>query len=173
MKARVLFCTFACVVFAVPAICGDVGERHHTWCQVGGSWFALAGGAPWIATFSETSIFGGTLITQWTGGDGDWGGSCPGSVRYTNGFGSWTRKGPHALLYTIVTFSLDANGDVACIWKMSGWVTLDLGCDSGVQNGSLELFDPESDPFTDEPFNWYPPDGETPFVRMTVDPIRE
>ena len=56
---------------------------------------------------------------------------------------------------------------------MSGWVTLDSGCDSGVQSGSVELFDRDSDPFTDEPFHWYPRDGETPFVRMTVDPIHE
>lgn len=173
MKARTLFCAFACVVLAVPALGGDVEEKNRTRCQVGGSWFALADGAPWIATFSETSAFGGTLIAQWTGGDGDWDGYCPGSTRYSSGFGSWTQKGPHALLYTIVTFSLDANGDVACIWKLSGWVVLDIGCDSGLQSGSVELFEPGADPFSDEPYHWFPRGGETHFVRITVDAYRE
>ena len=87
--------------------------------------------------------------------------------------GSWSRKGPLAILYTIITFSLDAEGEVVCIWKASGRIQLDASCDSGRQSGSIELFDPGTDPFTDEPFHWFPPDGETEFVRMTVDPCRE
>ncbi len=38
---------------------------------------------------------------------------------------------------------------------------------------ALELFDPGSNPFEDEPFYWFPRGEDTRFVRMTVDPCRD
>lgn len=173
MKIRSISSALLCLLAAATAYGGDPESKRRTWCDVGGSWFAAADSAPWTASFTETSFAGGLVITQWTGGDGDWDGYCAGSVRNTNGVGSWTRKGPRSILYTIITFSLDADGDVVCIWKASGRIQLDTACQSGRQSGSIEFFDPGMDPFADEPFQYFPREGETEFVRMTVDPCRE
>lgn len=173
MKTRVALCLFVLLAAAICVHGGDNDEKLRSRCDFSGSWYAAAGGAPWIATFSETSFAGGLLITQWSGGNGDWFGYCPGSVAVSNGIGTWTSKGPRTLLYTIISFSLDADGDVVCIWKNSGRVTLDARCSAGVQSGSTELFDPGSNPFEDEPFYWFPRGEDTRFVRMTVDPCRD
>jgi len=172
MKIRVVLSMFVLLAAATCVHAGDDEEKRRTWCDVGGSWYADAGSAPWIATFSETCFAGGLLITQWTGGNGDWFGFCAGSVAVSNGLGTWTRKGPNTLLYTIITFSLDAHGEVVCIWKTSGRIQLEPDCNSGLQSGSTELFDPGTDPFADEPFHWFPRGEDTRFVRMTVDPGR-
>ncbi len=172
MKTQVVVGVFVLLAAATCLHGGDDEEKRGSWCDVGGSWYADAGTAPWIATFSETSFTRGLLVTQWSGGNGEWLGYCAGSVAVSNGLGSWARKGPRTLLYTIITFSLDADGEVVCIWKSSGRITFDAGCKSGVQSGSTELFDPGSNPFEDEPFYWLPRGGDTAFTRMTVDPCR-
>jgi hypothetical protein len=173
MKMRSLVFLLSGVFLGTVAFGGEPGDTWRTMCSVNGSWFAAAEGSPWTATFSNTSFADGSLVTEWTGGDGDWYGHCAGSVRFTNGLGTWTQKGPRTLLYTIITFSLDEFGDVVCTWKLSGRIVLDAGCDSGRQSGSIELFYPDANPFMDEPFHFFPREGETEFVRMTVDPCRE
>jgi hypothetical protein len=172
MKMRKFAPAVLCLLAAATVSGGEREIKGRVWCDVSGGWFAHNDVAPWVATFTETSFAGGFVLAQWTGGDGDWFGYCPGSVRITSGMGTWMRKGPRTLLYTIVAFSLDAGGEVVCTWKASGRILFDAGCDSGHQSGSIELFDPGMNPFSDEPFHWFPREGTTEIVRMTVDPGR-
>lgn len=172
MKTRVVLSMLVLLAAATCVRGGDDEQKGRAWCDISGTWYADAGSTPWIATFSRTSFARGLLITQWTGGSGDWYGYCAGSVATSNGMGTWTQKGTRTLLYTVVSFSLDAAGEVVCIWKMSGHIQLEPDCNSGLQNGSTELFDPGTNPFTDEPYHWFPTGEGTRFVKMTVDPVR-
>ena len=172
MKMRKFAPVILCLLAAAAAFGGEREVKGRVWCNVSGGWYADDVVSPWIATFNETSFLGGFVTAQWTGGDGDWDGYCPGSAGITGGMGTFMRKGPRTLLYTIVAFSLDADGNVVCTWKASGRILFDPGCDSGLQSGSIELFDPGMNPFRDEPFHWFPREGTTEIVRMTVDPGR-
>lgn len=77
------------------------------------------------------------------------------------------------LCLLVAATAYGGDGDVVCIWKASGRIQLDTACQSVRQSGSIEFFDPGMDPFADKPFQYFPREGETEFVRMTVDPCRE
>jgi len=175
MKTRLVLCIVVCAMIAAPALVGgtDMEQHSRNACKMGGAWFGGNVFGPWTSVIVENSHQNGTVVTDWGGGTGSWFGICPGSVEISNGLGVWERTGPRSFNFTGISFSIDADDNVVCIWKNSGWGELDPGCESGWLNATLEFFAPDANPFEDEPYATLPPGEDNLFVVMTVDPPAE
>jgi len=168
---RMLVIVFVSLLIAVPAFGNDDGDgENRGWCSLAGGWYGASGFGPWtwIATMTSPHEAVGTAV--WTGGNGTWFGYCPESVRNSLGQGVATRIGPRSFETTFVTFSYAADGSIACIWKVTGWVELDRGCEAGVLNGEIQLYTADQDPFVGDPFVCFPEGPDQHFYKMTVDP---
>ncbi|MEX1311112.1 MAG: hypothetical protein AB1Z65_11880 [Candidatus Sulfomarinibacteraceae bacterium] len=169
---RLLVLVVVSMIVAVPSFGSDEGDgENRGWCSLDGGWYGASAFGPWAWTATMTSSQNAVGTVAWTGGNGTWFGYCPDSVRNSIGQGVATRIGPRSFETTFVTFSIAADGSIACIWKATGWVELDRGCEAGVLNGEIQLYNADQDPFSGEPFVCFPEGPNQPFVRMTVDPV--
>jgi hypothetical protein len=175
MKTRLVLCVVICAMMAGPALAGgpDWEQKNRNACRVGGAWLGENAFGPWMAAMSEITPQKGTVVVDWVGGTGEFFGICQDAVDITTSVGVWEKTGPRSFSYTGISYSLDVDENIVCVWKTSGWGELDPGCRTGWLNGTVEFFAPGSDPFEDHPYTVLPPGDDSPFVVMTVDPPAE
>jgi len=138
-------------------------------CRLEGSWLGFgADGSRWLATYHGESANAGTNDLEFFF-EPTLGGLFPGAVSISSARGVWVRTGGNTFAYTLITFGLDAGGNVAWIIKNSGNKTLTDNCNLMTIEGTLEVFLPEVDPFEGEPLFCVPGAGSEE-VRMRVDP---
>jgi hypothetical protein len=76
----------------------------------------------------------------------------PDAVQSSKLRGVWERTGPNSYAYTLVGFTLDANGGTQYISKLTGTETLSEDCNTMLlQNTYLQIYLPDADPFSDTP----------------------
>ncbi len=171
MNARLVVCIVVFAMISAPALAGepDTEQKSRNACKLGGAWFGENALGPWTAVVVENTRQSGTVVIDWAGGTGEFFGICSGAVAISNGLGVWEKTGPRSFSFTGISFSIDADSNIVCTWKNSGWGELDPGCETGWLNATIEFFAPDANPFEEEPYYAIPAGDDSLFVVMTVD----
>ena len=138
-------------------------------CRLEGSWMGFSpDGTRWLATYHGESANAGTNDVE-VFLDPTLGGLFPDAVSISSGRGVWVRTGGNSFSYTMIVYGLDEFGGVNWIIKNSGVQILSESCNRMSVDGTIELFEPDIDPFEGDPLLCLPDEGIVA-VRMRVDP---
>ena len=121
-------------------------------CKLNGSWIGYSDtGAWWMASPTGQSSKNGTTVLDVPGFDFTLGGAFP-VVKSSQLRGVWVRTGGNRFAYTVIGFAVDSNGDAQYVSKLTGTETIMDGCDvMFLEHTTLQIYAPDSDPFTDAP----------------------
>lgn len=151
MSARVwlaIFVSMLMLSFTSPVNADKPSEG----CSFLGSWigFNPAGDAYFTSTAEGSNSAFGTYNLEVLMEPSFVGAIFPGATDYTEFRGVWKRIDGYSFELSVISIVFDADHQTVGIAKLRGVDTLNLTCDTMTIQMSLDVFDPDVNPFEDE-----------------------
>jgi hypothetical protein len=110
-------------------------------CDTQGTWIGeLEGGGKFLETIHGQSKSKGTLDLEWFEYPPDFFGTFPTAVEFSQAKGVWKKVSARTYKYTMVTYALDASGNVVYSVVNSGTKKLAKDCKTASILGCFEFF---------------------------------